>query len=56
MWLCDLHTKKWTTPNPVNPVGGCPQLRGVAGYYDVARNVKVIYSKQESWVYRGTKR
>jgi len=50
MWLYDLETSKWSDPRPD---GGCPQLGGVAGYYDAARNVTVIYSNRETWVYRG---
>lgn len=53
MWLFDLDDRTWTNPAPN---AGCPQLGGVAGYYDVARNVTVIYSNRETWVYRGTKR
>ena len=53
MWLYDLQGKTWTDPKPA---GGCPQLGGVAGYYDVARNVTVVYSNSETWVYRGRKR
>lgn len=53
MWLYDLKSRTWTNPEPR---GGCPQLRGVAGYYDVARNVTVIYSNRETWVYRCIKR
>lgn len=52
LWLFDLKSKTWTDSKPS---GGCPQLRGVAGYYDVARNVTVIYSNRETWVYRGMK-
>ncbi len=52
MWLFDLKAKAWEDPKPV---GGCPQLAGVAGYYDAARNVTVVYSNRETWVYRGKK-
>ena len=50
LWLFDLETRTWTKAEPDD---GCPQLGGVAGYYDVARNVTVIYSNRETWVYRG---
>jgi hypothetical protein len=52
MWLYDLESKTWTDPTPAD---GCPQLTGVAGYYDTARNVTVIYSNHETWVYRAKK-
>ncbi len=51
-WLYDHHQKKWTQPKRQ---GDYPAPRAVAGYFDPARNVTVIYSNGHTWVYRGTK-
>jgi hypothetical protein len=52
LWLYDVKENKWTAPAPQ---GDQPKVTNVAGYYDPARNVTVIYSNAESWVYRGKK-
>lgn len=49
LWLFDARTKKWTDPAPA---GQTPQIGNVAGYYDAARNVTVIYGSSETWLYR----
>jgi hypothetical protein len=49
LWLYDVTENKWTQPAPQ---GECPKVGNVAGYYDTARNVTVIYSNRETWVYR----
>ncbi|MBI3832651.1 MAG: hypothetical protein HY291_24225 [Planctomycetes bacterium] len=49
LWLYDVKENKWTEPAPQ---GECPKVGNVAGYYDAARNVTVIYSNRETWVYR----
>lgn len=49
LWLYDVKENKWTAPAPQ---GDCPKVGNVAGYYDAARNVTVIYSNSETWVYR----
>lgn len=49
LWLYDLKENKWTEPNPQ---GECPKMGNVAGYYDPERNVTVIYSSSQTWVYR----
>jgi len=53
VWLYDLATNEWSDPNPQ---GETPKVSNVAGYYDAARNVMVIYSNRETWVYRCKKR
>ena len=47
--LYDLKENKWIDPKPQ---GECPKLGNVAGYYDPARNVTVIYNQSATWVYR----
>jgi hypothetical protein len=47
--LYDLKENKWSDPAPQ---GEQPKLPGVAGYYDPARNVTVLYSNAQTWVYR----
>ena len=37
------------------PPAVAPKVGNVAGYYDPARNVTVIYSNSETWVYRAKK-
>ncbi|MGE3807916.1 MAG: hypothetical protein AB7K24_24900 [Gemmataceae bacterium] len=49
LWLYDVKENKWTAPAPQ---GDAPKATGVAGYYDPARNVTVLYSNRETWVYR----
>ena len=50
--LYDLKENKWTDPKPQ---GELPKIGNVAGYYDPERNVTVIYSNSQTWVYRGKK-
>jgi hypothetical protein len=52
LWLYDVKENKWTAPAPP---GAGPTVTNVAGYYDPARNVTVIYSNGETWVYRAKK-
>jgi hypothetical protein len=52
LWLYDVKENQWTAPAPQ---GDGPKVGNVAGYYDPARNVTVVYSNAETWVYRGTK-
>jgi len=52
LWLYDVKENKWTAPAPP---GDGPKVSNVAGYYDPARNVTVIYSNGETWVYRAKK-
>ena len=52
LWLYDVKENQWTAPAPP---GDGPKLSRIAGYYDPARNVTVLYSNQETWVYRGKK-
>ena len=47
--LYDLEENKWTDPAPQ---GELPNAGNVAGYYDPARNVTVVYANQSLWVYR----
>ncbi|MBE7462591.1 MAG: hypothetical protein HS116_03755 [Planctomycetes bacterium] len=47
--LYDARTNQWTDPAPQGPA---PAIGNIAGYYDPARNVTVIYSNKETWVYR----
>lgn len=49
LWLYDLKENKWTQPAPE---GECPKVGNIAGYYDAARNVTVIYANSQIWVYR----
>lgn len=49
LWLYDMKANKWTQPKPKGEV---PKMGKVAGYYDPERNVTVIYSTKETWVYR----
>lgn len=49
LWLYDLAKNEWTDPKPQ---GDVPKIGNIAGYYDVARNVTVIYGNAETWVYR----
>lgn len=49
LWTIDLNENKWDKPSPL---GEAPKIGNVAGYYDVERNVTVIYSARETWVYR----
>lgn len=49
LWLYDLAKNEWSDPKPQGEV---PKVGNVAGYYDVTRNVTVIYSNAETWVYR----
>ncbi|MHC4916057.1 MAG: hypothetical protein ACYTGB_11265 [Planctomycetota bacterium] len=50
--LYDIRKNRWSDPDPQ---GERPKAGNVAGYYDPARNVTVIYSNHATWVYRGTK-
>jgi hypothetical protein len=50
LWLYDVKENQWTAPAPQ---GDRPKVFNVAGYYDPARNVTVVYSNAETWVYRG---
>ena len=52
LWLYDVKENKWTAPAPK---GDSPKVTNVAGYYDPARNVTVIYSNGETSVYRAKK-
>lgn len=52
LWLYDLAKNEWTD---TKPQGEVPKVGNIAGYYDVARNVTVIYSNTETWVYRCNK-
>ena len=52
LWLYDVQQNQWTAPAPP---GAAPKAANVAGYYDPARNVTVIYSNGETWVYRAKK-
>jgi len=47
--LYNLQENKWTDPAPQ---GEAPKMGNVAGYYDPARNVTVVYGSRETWVYR----
>ncbi|MGQ9663387.1 MAG: hypothetical protein ACUVWX_13765, partial [Kiritimatiellia bacterium] len=47
--LYDQRSNQWYDPAPP---GDVPQITNVAGYYDPARNVTVIYNSRETWVYR----
>lgn len=47
--LYDHRANQWTDPAPQ---GDVPKMGTVAGYYDAARNVTVIYNTRETWVYR----
>ncbi|MCK6470938.1 MAG: hypothetical protein L6R28_04250 [Planctomycetes bacterium] len=49
LWLYDLAKNEWTNPKPQGEV---PTVGNIAGYYDVARNVTVIYSNAATWVFR----
>jgi hypothetical protein len=48
-WLYDRPNNRWT---PSAAQGDRPAVSGLAGYYDPARNVTLIYSDRETWVYR----
>lgn len=52
LWWYDVKENRWTAPAPS---GDSPKVTGVAGYYDPARNVTVVYNNRETWVYRGKK-
>lgn len=52
LWLYDVKENTWTAPAPPDVA---PKVGNVAGYYDPARNVTVIYSNGETWVYRAKK-
>lgn len=52
LWLYDLKENTWTAPAPPDVA---PKVGNIAGYYDPARNVTVIYSNGETWVYRAKK-
>lgn len=52
LYLYDLKTHRWTDPEPK---GDLPTTTNFAGYYDPERNVTVVYSNRDMWVYRGTK-
>lgn len=47
LWVFDLKEQKWEKPE-----GETPKIGNIAGYYDVDRNVTVIYHTKETWVYR----
>lgn len=49
LWLYDATENKWSKPEPQGEV---PKIGSIAGYYDPERNVTVIYSSKETWVYR----
>lgn len=49
LWTIDSNENKWEKPSPQ---GEFPKIGNIAGYYDVERNVTVIYSAKETWVYR----
>ncbi|MCW8131322.1 MAG: hypothetical protein KIS92_13315 [Planctomycetota bacterium] len=49
LWLYDVKANAWTRPEPR---GETPKVGNIAGYYDPERNVTVIYSNGETWVYR----
>lgn len=50
--LYDHRENEWNDPAPQGKV---PKIGNVAGYYDPARNVTVIYGTRETWVYRSKK-
>src|SRR5262249_52426882 len=52
LWLYYVKDNKWTAPAPQ---GDHPKVTNVAGYYDPARNVTVVCSNGETWVYRAKK-
>ena len=52
LWLFDHRAGKWTKPKPAD---AAPKMGGVAGYYDSACNVTVIYKQGQTWVYRAKK-
>lgn len=52
LWLYDVATDTWSDPAPQ---GERCAAGNVAGYYDAARNVTVIYSNAQTWVYRAKK-